>query len=61
MDPGRHREFLVEGGFELRQPFSSAEGLRSRDKDDLVSLFFRACDELFGGLCRADARRSNQN
>jgi hypothetical protein len=50
MEPDRQAKFLVEGRFKLRQPFFSTEGLRSGDKDDLVSFPFGPGDDLLCGL-----------
>ena len=49
-------ESLVEGRFELRQPFFSTEGLRSGDKDDLVSFFLAPAM-----ICSAVSLRARRN
>ena len=53
MEPGRQVESLVEGRFELRSALFSTEGLRSGDKDDLVSFLFGPGDDLLCGFCCA--------
>ena len=47
--------------FELRQPFFSTEGLRSGDKDDLVSFLFGPGDDFLCGFCCAARRNSSQS